>query len=161
MESIFQQACTVYASSPTEQTTKYQHGGNLLSITHDNIDRVSNTGHNPMRQYDWATMQGKWDKGIFVIVAYRVCQDHNSKAGAFTAYLQQYTAIRAQGQKWPNPRQQILLDLETLITPKRQEGFCPILMMDVDGDTHHPTAPDTDLREFLERTNLVPYFTKS
>ena len=31
MESVFQQARTVYALSPTERTTKYQPGGNLLS----------------------------------------------------------------------------------------------------------------------------------
>ena len=105
-------------------------------------------------------MQRKQDKGILVIVAYRVCQDRNSKAGAFTAYQQQCTTLYSQGQKQPNPRQQIVLDLETLIATKRQEGFRPILMMDANGDTHHPTAPDTELQEFIETTNLVDIFYK-
>jgi hypothetical protein len=68
-----------------------------------------------MGQFAWATMRGKQDKGILSIVAYRVCQDHNSRAGAITAYQQQYTALRAQGQQRPNPKQQILTDLEKLI----------------------------------------------
>ena len=97
IESVFQQAHTVYASSPTEQTTKYQPGGNLLSTTCNNVGRVSKTGHDSMGQYAWATMQSKQDKGILVIVAYRVCQDRNSKAGAFTAYQQQCTTLHSQG----------------------------------------------------------------
>ncbi len=106
-----------------------------------------------MGQFAWATMRGKQDEGLLIIVAYRVCQDHNSRAGAFTAYQQQYTALQAQGQQRPNPRQQILNDLEKLILTKQQEGYCPILMMDTNGDTQHPTAPDIELRKFIETKN--------
>ncbi len=103
-------------------------------------------------------MKGKQDKGILIIVAYRVCQDHNSRAGAFTAYQQQYTVLQSQGQQRPNPRQQILTDLEKLILTKLQEGYSPILMMDAKGDTQHPTAPDIELRKFIETTNLADMF---
>jgi hypothetical protein len=158
MEQVFQQARTVYASSPTDRTTNYQPGGNLLSITRDNVGRIQQTGHNPMGRFAWTTMRGKRDEGLLVIVAYRVCQDHNSKAGALTAYQQQCTELRKQGQKRPNPRQQILTDLEKLIVTKRQEGFRPIIMMDANGDMHHPTTPDTELSEFTEMTHLVDIF---
>jgi hypothetical protein len=93
MEAVFQQSPTVYALSPTDRTNTYQPGGNLLSITRDNVGQINNTGKDIMGQFAWATMRGKRDKGILIIVAYRVCQDHNSRAGAFTAYQQQYTAL--------------------------------------------------------------------
>jgi hypothetical protein len=103
MESVFQQARTIYASSPTERLANYQPGGNLLSITGDNVGRISKTGQDPMGQFAWSTMRGKRDEGILVIVAYRICQDQNSKAGAFTAYQQQCTALRAREKKGLNP----------------------------------------------------------
>ena len=158
MEAVFQQSRTIFASSPSERTAKYQPGGNLLSITRHSVGRIQNTGQDPMGRFAWTTMRGKRDEGILVIVAYRVCQDHNSKAGAFTAYQQQCTELRKQGQKRPNPRQQILIDLEKLITNKRQMGYRPILMMDANGDMHHPTSPDKNLLEFTETTNLEDVF---
>jgi hypothetical protein len=103
-------------------------------------------------------MRGKQDEGILIIVAYRVCQDHNSRAGAFGAYQQQYPALRAQGQRRPNPRQQILTDLENLILTKQQEGYRPILMMDANGGTQYPTAPDIELHKFIGTTNLADMF---
>jgi hypothetical protein len=87
-----------------------------------------------------------------------VCQDHNSRAGAFTAHQQQYTALQAQGQQRPNLRQQILTDLEKLILIKQQEGYCPILMMDANGDIQHTTALDIELRKFIKTTNLADMF---
>jgi hypothetical protein len=83
MEAVFQQSPTVYALSPTDRTNTYQPGGNLLSITRDNVGQINNTGKDIMGQFTWATMRGKLDDGILIIVAYRVCQDHNSRAGAF------------------------------------------------------------------------------
>ncbi len=118
MEAVFQQARTLHTSSPTDRTNTYQPGGNLLSITRDNLGQLNSTGRDLMGQFAWATISGKQDKGILIIVAYRVCQDHNSRTGAFTAYQQQYTALQAQGHKQPNPRQQILIKLAELTTTK-------------------------------------------
>ncbi len=87
-------------------------------ITRDNMGQINNTGKDIMGRFARATMRGKQDKRILTIVAYRVCQDHNSRAGAFMAYQQQHTALRAHGQQRPNPRQQILTDLEKLIVTK-------------------------------------------
>ena len=161
MELIFQQARTIYVSSPKDQLTKYQPGGSLLSITGYNVGRINKTGQDPMGQFAWSMMRGKHDEGILIIVAYRVCQDQNSKAGAFTAYQQQCTALHAQGLKKPNPRQQVLTNLAHLITTKHNEGFHPMLMMDANRDTHHPNTPDLGLREFIDTTNLVNMYYKN
>ncbi len=50
------------------------------------------------------------------------------------------------------------MGLEKLILTKRQEGYCPILMIDAKGDTQHPTAPDIELCEFIKTTNLADMF---
>jgi hypothetical protein len=158
MEAVFQQARTGYTSSPTDRTNTYQPGGNLLSITRDNMGQINSTGKDLMGRFAWTTIRGKQDKGILIIVAYRVCQDHNTRIGAFTAYQQQYMALRAQGHKQPNPRQQILIDQAELMTTKQQEGYRPIIMMDANGDTHHPTTPDIELHKLIESTNLADIF---
>ena len=100
-------------------------------------------------------MRGKRDEGMLIISAYRVCQDTNSRAGAFTAYHQQYTMLREAGHARPNPCQQILTDIQALIDSKRKEGYRPILMLDANGDIHNPKKPDIGMQEFIQRTNLI------
>jgi hypothetical protein len=100
-------------------------------------------------------MRGKRDKGILIISAYRDCQGTNSRAGAFTAYQQQYTMLREAGHARPNPRQQILTNIQALIDSKRKKRYCPILMLDANGGIHHPKKPDVGMQEFIQRTNLI------
>jgi hypothetical protein len=163
MDAVFNQAKTIYSSTPSDPQCKYQPGGNLFSITGDCVTRTTQTGNDKMGRFSWATMRGKRDEGILIISAYRVCQDANSRAGAFTAYQQQYTMLREAGNARPKPRQQILTDIQTLIDIKRKEGYRPILMLDANGDIHHPTngdihhpkKPDIGMQEFIQRTNLI------
>ena len=97
MDAVFNQAKTIYSSTPSDHQCKYQPGGNLLSITGDSVTRTTQTGNDKMGRFSWAPMRGKCDEGILIISAYRVCQDANSQAGAFTAYQQQYTMLREAG----------------------------------------------------------------
>ena len=65
------------------------------------------------------------------------------------------------GIKAPNPRKQLLTDLESLIDTHRREGFCPIVMMDANGDYQAPPNVDRDLATFIATCGLaVPYFDK-
>lgn len=103
-------------------------------------------------------MQGGWDEGILVITAYRVCHTASDNPGPNTAYTQQYTAMREEGIKKPNPRRQIFTDLIKFIDEKCLEGYRPVVMVDVNGDYNHNKDPDYDLQRFLEDTHLVDYF---
>ena len=125
MDAVFNQAKTIYSLTPSDHQCKYQPGGNLLSITGDSITCTTQTGNDKLGRFSWATMRGKRDKGILIISAYRVCQDTNSQAGAFTAYQQQYTMLQEAGYARPNPCQQILLNIQALIDNKRKEGYRP------------------------------------
>ncbi len=108
-----------------------------------------------MGRFAWAATKDKQDKRIIIISAYRVCQDTNSRAGAFTAYLQQYTMLREAGHARPSPHQQILIDIQALVDSKRKEGYRPILMLDANGDKHHPQTPDVEMKKIIQRTNLI------
>ena len=118
MDAVFNQAKTIYSSTPSDHQCKYQPGGNLLSITGDSVTRTTQMGNDKMGRFSWATMRGKRDEGILIISAYRVCQDANSRAGAFTAYQQQCTMLREAGHARPNPRKQILTTIQALIDIK-------------------------------------------
>jgi len=48
MDAIFNQAKTIYSSTPSDPQCKYQLGGNLLSITGDCVTRTNHTGSNKM-----------------------------------------------------------------------------------------------------------------
>ena len=66
--------------------------------------------------------------------------------------------MRQAGISKPNPRKQLLLDLQQLIYTHRLEGYYPILMIDANGDYRDTTRPDKELSNFLESTNLVDPF---
>ena len=155
MDTVFNQAKTIYSSTPSDPQCKCQPGGNLLSITGNCVTCTNHTGSNKIGRFAWATTKGKWDKGIIIISTYRVCQDTKSRAGAFTAYQQQYTTLREAGHTRPNPRQQILIDIRALIDSKRREGYRPILKLDANGDIHHPQTPDVVMQKFTQRKNLT------
>ena len=68
---------------------------------------------------------------------------------------------REAGHARPNPRQQILIDIQALIDSKRKEGYCPILMLDANRDIHHPQTPDVEMQKFIQRTSLTDAYNKN
>lgn len=64
--------------------------------------------------------------------------------------------MRAENIPEPNPRKQILTDLEILIREKRARGYRPILLIDANGD--YLQGEDNDLKNFLTNSALCdPY----
>lgn len=122
--------------------------------------RIAKSGADPWGRFCWTQLRGRRDEGITIICAYRVCQSTQT-AGPYTAYQQQYTLKRDAGVVAPNPRQQLLTDLTTLIENQRSKGYCPILLMDANGDYKAATNQDKALERFLEDNNLIdPYSDK-
>ena len=60
------------------------------------------------------------------------CATHvaSDNTGPYTAYTQQYVAMREAVILNPNPRKQLLQDLSELTETNKSEGFRPVLMMD-------------------------------
>ena len=148
---------TQYASMRAEYGTTYQPGGVMQTINGHTTGRITNFGVDKYGRYAWHALRGSRDEGVLVITAYRVCQETIGSAGPMTAFMQQYTAMVAEGKARPNPRQQIFIDLLALIQEKRAEGYRPIVMMDANGST----LTDKRFRDFQREACLVdPYYDR-
>ena len=153
----FHSSRTIYTAAPAlSPLDTYQPGGNLLSINGHTTGRISGSGSDPWGRFCWYSLRGRRDEGVIVITAYRVCQEKHNNPGPLTAFQQQYTALRRNGVTNPNPRQQILMDICTLITEKRKEGLRPILLIDANGD--YLAGKDSGLASFLHRACLADPF---
>jgi len=155
MDILFTNSQTVYSAMKADHDTNYQPGGNLLTVNGDTTGRINDRGGDPLGRFCWFTLRGKRDEGIIVITAYRVCHEKSDNPGPYTAFSQQYSALRESGVKDPNPRKQVLQDLTTLIDQKRKEGYRPVVMMDANGDYTCANGQDRDLAQFVQDNNLV------
>ena len=158
MRSCFRQSQTLYSSAPVIGSTKYQPGGNALTLTGRTTGRISTRGQDEHGRFCWCTLRGRRDEGILLVSAYRVCHEAHDAPGPLTAFQQQYAALRAKGIEKPNPRRQILTDILTIITHYRALGFRPIVMLDANGDYRSLKDPDKDLASFLHNASLADPF---
>ena len=158
MDIMFRNSKASYSSAPAAHDCKTLPGGNLLTLVGNGAGRAQKAEGDKWGRFCWQTIIGARDEGVIVITAYRVCQEARDNPGPYTAYTQQYTAMREQGVQKPNPRKQILTDLLALIREKRLEGYKPILMMDANGDDNYEDDIDQDLKQFIEDAHLVDHF---
>ena len=149
----FRSAHTLYTAAPPQNhLVQYQPGGNLLTANGEVTARIDGRGTDTMGRFCWYTFAGKRDEGILVIVAYRVCQEKANEPGPLTAFQQQYISMRDAGVRDPNPRRQILTDLQTLIQEKRTLGYRPIVLIDANGD--YQRGKDKGIQHFIEEAQL-------
>ena len=160
MNKRFRSAQTIYTAAPSQHhAVQYQPGGNLLTANGEVTARIDGRGSDSLGRFCWYTFAGKRDEGVIVVVAYRVCQEKTNAPGPHTAYQQQYIAMRDAGIRDPNPRRQILKDIQALIQEKRSNGYRPILLIDANGD--YQKGKDKGLQQFLEESQLEdPYASR-
>ena len=157
MMKCFRTSRTIYTAAPAQDhQVRYQPGGNLLTVNGEVTARIDGRGSDALGRFCYYTFAGKRDEGVLVIVAYRVCQEVGNATGPYTAFNQQYIALRNAGQREPNPRKQILMEIEKLITEHRARGYRPILLIDANGD--YQKGKDKDLLTFMDGAQLTdPY----
>ena len=115
MDIMFSNSESAFLSAPVAHDCKSQPGGNLLILVGNRAGRAQEADGDKWGRFSPQTIRGARDEGIIVITAYRVYQETQDNPGLYTMYTQQYTAMREQRVKNPNPRKQILTDLLTLI----------------------------------------------
>jgi len=129
------------ASTPGTKKTGYLPGG-ILQLARGSIGgRHEKRGYDKMGNFTWMTLRGRNKKKLCVITAYRVCQIKGSKPSSpdsNTSYWQQVQLMIKHGIEEPDPRNQVLKDLTTVIRKKREEGCEVILMMDANESTNDP-----------------------
>jgi hypothetical protein len=114
-----------------------QRGGTLQILTDRWVSRLKDKGMDPYGLGRWSYMilNGRGNKSIAIITAYRPCSDTPSSAGNKTVYMQQFCTLLAYNNSikslaTPNPHRQFTLDLQAWISKLQSSGHSIILCLD-------------------------------
>lgn len=122
------------ATSSIPFLENYKPGGTVSIVCGNHwVARVIEKGDDyaGLGRWSYIGLQGNQQTKILHITWYLVCKQNVETAGAKTAFKQQDTLLR---EKYPdlnlNPRRQSVLDMQSFIVEKQQEGYFIILSTD-------------------------------
>jgi hypothetical protein len=129
------QICLFQSSqTPDAFVNAFRPGGNLTLICDSWATRVIEGGADPygLGRWSYLTLQGKNDKKITIMMAYRVSTD---LAGPMTSTMQQYRKMSNSTETkdyevQPQPRCQFLLDLQAWLEKMKLDNCEIILALD-------------------------------
>jgi hypothetical protein len=118
---------TTHSESAIDSHSDYKPGSTILMITGKWQARVSDQGQDSRGLGRWSFFQiSSKKKSLIIITAYRPCISH----GPSTAWIQQWTLLREEGDPNPDPIRSFYQDLEKQLMTWTQEGKEIILMID-------------------------------
>jgi hypothetical protein len=118
---------TIHSESSTKTESKYKPGGTMTTITGKWQSRVSEMGSNKRGLGRWSYIKiSSKRSNLVIITAYRPCKAY----GPSTAWMQQWSLLREQGIKAPDPIKTFYDDLSTELQKWTSDGCEIILMMD-------------------------------
>ena len=126
------EASWITTSSHTACRTLYKPGGVGMIIDGKWSGRTTERGRDWRSLGRWVTttIKGKNDKKLTIFTCYK-CPDMNLKhAGYTTVYMQQYTLLREQGEKNPNPGREFYKDLKNSVSEYIAEGHEVLILID-------------------------------
>ena len=106
-------------------------------------------GKDELGRYAWQEILLDGTHNLLVITAYRVTQGSITACGQETSVMQQWRKLRAKGIELPQPRQQVLDDLQAFAQPYETAGHEVIIMMDANAPIDAKAIED-----FMEALNL-------
>ena len=130
----------IVSSSTKTFDTPYQPGGCSLTLCKHTTGRYHSSISDPLGRWSIVHLNTATSKPVTIICAYQVCNTSITKVGPKTAYSQQWSILRDQGQLRPNPRKQFIKDLDTTISSYHSRGHKLILCGDFTesiGDNEH------------------------
>jgi hypothetical protein len=144
---------TISTSSSIEITkTTYQPGGTATLLTGNLIGRSSRTIKDESGLGRWSGFQLKTNfnnQHLNIITVYRPVITN----GIHTCFQQKIAILKSKGIKTPNPRQQLLTDLASVIQNFNRNNDSTIIMMDANEGLYNQNSK---LTTFLATTNLTP-----
>ena len=127
-------------------------GGTMTGVMGKWSSRFTDKGTDTQGRWSWIILNGRGNKKILIISAYRVCRNTPASAATGTAYMQQYRFQLAQGVKIPDPRRAFYQDLQKfLFTVYKKYTFLSTILM---ADVNEVLEEQGPLRDFLYATNL-------
>ena len=145
-----------YPTQVKEKDKAYKLGSTLLQVTGKLTSRLSKQlkkkhnwdtgwGRDPIGRWCWITLEGKLNKKLTIINAYRVGKKSLATARTTTIWFQEYEEYMKQGKKNINPRKFMTDDLADFVIYLREKGNSIILLIDVNESYWHDKS---DLFEF-------------
>ena len=136
-------------SKSSINTSKYKRGGTLTIARGNWAGRVIQKGQDTLGRWSYITLLGKGGKKLKIITTYRVCKkNHNN--GECTIRAQQERDLLESRKKLLDPRDELLKDLETMISKEHKRGTNIILM----GDMNEEIDKGKRMISFLQKTNM-------
>ena len=138
-----------------EHTTKkiYQPGG-VAQVTLKPIqNRVQAVGSDDMGRWAWQEIRLDGTRKLYVMTAYRTCDEPTGSTALTTAWHQQYRRLRKRGIDKPDPRTQFYTDLKRFIKQHQREGHLFIIGMDANA-----AHDDDEVLDFMCETELIDVF---
>ena len=111
--------------------------------------RIIKKGVDEMGRFTWMILKGKNERQIMTITVYRVYKA-GPNIGPHTAHMQQIKQLLMKEVTTPDPRREILGDIQRLVKEQHKQGGGVVLMMDANEDWER----DGELAEFLLETQL-------
>jgi negative regulator of replication initiation len=141
----------------------YQPGGTAMILNGDWTGRVIDCTEDASNMGRWSTMrlQGKEDKKLAFICAYRVCDQDIRSTGSNTVFTQQWNHLRAQGIEEPDPRLQFIIDLTKHMKRLKSTGHQIFLMGDMNEATESEKSAIAKMLVDCDMVNLHRYIHKS
>ena len=138
---IFEFSKQITSNSTHTYDSVYQPGGTCSVIIDKLIGRYhSSLNDSNLGRWTITNLSMRNNKKLSIICCYQVCKQHTSSAGPKTAFSQQWSLLKRQGQAHPNPRKQFIEDLDQLLLDLTNHGNTIILAGDFNatiGDEPH------------------------
>ena len=149
------------SSPPEDRSTtkgrscrKKKNGGTMIHIEQKWTGSSTKTSQDELGRWSRVTMEGKGHKKVTIFSVYRVCKNTLEKAGGETVWFNEYKALLERGDKQPDPRQQVLDDLEEAIHSIRQDEHHQVIIM-MDANESHRKEGKSKLGDFIRRVGLI------
>jgi hypothetical protein len=155
---IAKQTFSHFALEMTSSTipflTTYKPGGTMV-LTHDNITgRITHKHSDPLGRWTHLQFAGKNGRVLNHITAYQVCPRPTNKKGT-TAFHQQESLLRLQGNSDTNPRRNFRNDLIKFLKPMKTRDEHIILC----GDFNEPLdAGSSNMAKICQDIGLADVF---
>ena len=129
-------------------------GGSVTSVygewvTRSNGDDIQD--QSGLGRWSGITLTGKSKSKFTIITAYRVCKNSISQAGVDTSFAREHEHFKETGVEKPDPRKQMLTDLQVMVKGLQKSNHKILLMMDANERMEEGSGLDT----FAKSLNLT------
>ena len=130
-----------------------KQGGTLIHLERKWTGSTLKKENDKLGRWSSITIEGRGGRKVSIFSVYRVGNNKLETAGGDTVWFQEYAALLSKGIKDPDPRQQILDDLEkTILRLKEDTDHQIIICIDANESTR---SAKSKIQQFIKNTGMI------